>query len=161
VPSGMRRGRQLTGLIMLLICLVTLWEALKLSLFDRLGPGPGFFPFWLALIGAVLCALVLLQVSRMPAVRPDPAQPAAPIFPRGDMAWRAAAILGVSVLGTALLEPLGFRLAIMIFSACLLVALGVRRWWAVALFAVVAGFGLFHVFNNWLDVLLPVGMFGI
>ncbi len=158
----MRRGWQLTGLVMLLICLATLWEARSLSLFDRLGPGPGFFPFWLALIGAVLCALILLQVSLAPAAKQGPAaEPAKPIFPRGEMAWRAASILGTAMLGTVLLEPLGFRLAIMIFSACLLVALGVRRWWAVALFAVVAGFGLFHLFNNWLDVLLPVGMFGI
>jgi hypothetical protein len=42
-----------------------------------------------------------------------------------------------------------------------LIALDERRWWLIAVFSVVAGFGLFHVFNNWLDVLLPVSEMGI
>ena len=65
------------------------------------------------------------------------------------------------IVYSILLSWLGFRLAIMILSATLLPALGEKRWWAIALFAVTAGFGLFHVFNNWLDVLLPVGVLGI
>jgi hypothetical protein len=154
----MRRGWQLTGVVMLLICLLTLWEARSLSLFDRLGPGSGFFPFYLALIGAALCALIVYQVTRSPAVDRDED---VPIFPRGDAAMRATAILGCSAIATVLLDWLGFRLAIMIFSAILLPALGEKRWWAVAIFAVLAGFGLFHMFVNWLDVLLPVGVFGI
>ena len=159
--SGMRRGWQYTGLVMLLICLATLWEAKSLSLFDRLGTGPGFFPFWLALIGAVLCGLVLLQVTLTPARADAPGDFKPTIFPRGAMAWRVAAILGGSALAALLLDWLGFRLSILIFSAVLLVALVEKRWWAVELFAVIAGFGLYHVFNNWLDVLLPVGIFGI
>ncbi len=142
---------------MLVICLVTLWQATKLSLFDRLGPAAGFFPFYLALIGAAMSALILFQVTRTADLGPSRET----IFPRGATAWRAFAILASAAVATALLEWLGFRLAVTMFSAVLLVALGERRWWAVALFAVIAGFGLFHLFNNWLDVLLPVGEFGI
>jgi putative tricarboxylic transport membrane protein len=159
VPTAMRRGWQFTGIVMFLICLVTLWEARSLSLFDKLGPGSGFFPFYLSLIGAALCALIVVQVTRTPAVDKDADK--ATIFPRGDTAWRAIAIIGCASLAAVLWDWLGFRLAIMIFSAVLLPALGEKRWWAVALFSVVAGFGLFHAFNNWLDVLLPVGVFGI
>ncbi|MGE0225455.1 MAG: tripartite tricarboxylate transporter TctB family protein [Acetobacteraceae bacterium] len=160
MPTGMRRGWQLTGAIMLLICIITAFEARDLSLFDKLGPGPGFFPFWLSLIGAVLCAVVLVQVSLTPAATPTDADPPT-IFPRGALAWRVGSILLAAALGTALLDWLGFRLGMTIFSAVLMVALGERRWWAIALFSVVVGFGVFHVFNNWLDVLLPVGVFGI
>ncbi|MSO90641.1 MAG: tripartite tricarboxylate transporter TctB family protein [Acetobacteraceae bacterium] len=157
MQSGMRRGWQLTGLVMFLICLVTLWESLSLSLFDRLGPGSGFFPFYLSLIGAVLCGLIMLQVTRAPT---EPTSTET-IFPRGPTAWRAIAIMGCSILVTLLLDWLGFRLAVMIFSASLLPCLGETRWWAIGLFAVVTGFGLFHLFNDWLNVLLPVGIFGI
>jgi putative tricarboxylic transport membrane protein len=157
VSSGMRRGWQLTGLVMFLICVATLWEARTLSLFDRLGPGSGFFPFYLSLIGAVLCGVIVVQVTRTPPRRSETVT----IFPRGPIAWRAVAILACSALATILIDWLGFRLGVMIFSAALLPALGETRWWAVALFAVIAGFGLFYVFNNWLDVLLPVGVFGI
>jgi putative tricarboxylic transport membrane protein len=157
VATGMRRGWQITGLVMFVICLVTLWEAHSLSLFDRLGPGSGFFPFYLALIGAAISALIVLQVSRAPVE----AEPAEPLFPRGAIAWRAFAIMALAVLATAALDWLGFRISVTLFSAALLFALGERRWWVIVLFAGVAGFGLFHLFNNWLDVLLPVGEFGI
>jgi putative tricarboxylic transport membrane protein len=157
VPTGMRRGWQITAIVMFTICLITLWEARNLSLFDRLGPGSGFFPFYLALIGAAMSGLILFQVTR--ASGPDRSETT--LFPRGITAWRAIAILVCSVFAASLLELLGFRLTITLFSAALLPALGETRWWAIALFAMTAGFGIFHLFNDWLDVLLPIGVFGI
>ena len=50
----MRQGRLIATGAMLAFCLFALWQSLLLSLTDRLGPGPGFFPFWLALIGAIV-----------------------------------------------------------------------------------------------------------
>ena len=66
MSPSMRLGWQITSVVMLLICIATGWEAHNLALFDRLGPGPGFFPFWLSVIGAVLCAVILAQVTRTP-----------------------------------------------------------------------------------------------
>lgn len=153
----MRRGWQVTSVVMLLICIATGWEAHNLALFDRLGPGPGFFPFWLALIGTVLCAVILVQVTRQAPTEGSHD----PIFPRGVEARAAIAILIATAVATALLDVIGFRVTILLFSAGLLVALGDRRWWLIAVFSIIAGFGLFHVFNNWLDVLLPVTEAGI
>lgn len=158
MSPSMRRGWQITSVVMLLICIATGWEAHNLALFDRLGPGPGFFPFWLSLIGAVLCAVILVQVTMRPA---DTDGEDRAIFPRGEPARAAAAILVATGIATGLLDLIGFRLSIMLFSAGLLVALGDRRWWLIIVFAVFAGFGLFHIFNNWLDVLLPVTEAGI
>lgn len=153
----MRLGWQVTSVVMLLICVATGWEAHNLALFDRLGPGPGFFPFWLSVIGGALCAMILVQVTlNKPASDEDPN-----IFPRGADARAAGAILVMTAVAAALLDVIGFRLAIMIFSAGLLVGLGDRRWWLIIVFSIFAGFGLFHIFNNWLDVLLPVTEFGI
>lgn len=158
VSPLMRRGWQVTSLIMLLICILTGWEAHNLALFDRLGPGPGFFPFWLAILGGGLCAVILIQVSLRPAGSPEGD---AGLVPSASAAWSAAAILLATGATAALLDFLGFRITITLFSAVLLVALGDRRWWLIPIFAVIAGFGLFHLFNNWLDVLLPIGVFGI
>lgn len=154
----MRRGWQVTSLVMLLVCVATGWEAHNLALFDRLGPGPGFFPFWLALIGAVLCAVILAQVSFTPA---QGCTDGVTVFPRGEAAVAAVVIMLATAVATALLEVIGFRLTIALYSAALLIGLGARRWWLIAVFALVAGFGLFHIFNNWLDVLLPVSEWGI
>ncbi len=153
----MRRGWQVTTAVMLLICIATGWEAHNLALFDRLGPGPGFFPFWLALIGGVLCAVILVQVTREQAKAGENPN----IFPRGADARAAGAILGLTAIATLFLDVIGFRITILLFSAALLVALGDRRWWLIGVFALIAGFGLFHLFNNWLDVLLPVSEVGI
>lgn len=156
---GMRRGWQVAAGVLLVICLIWAWESVQLSLVDKLGPGPGFFPFWLSLIGAVLSAVVLGQVTWS---RTEPADPEAePLVPRGIAAARIIAILLTVALAAALMEWIGFRLAMLVFNAGLLVALGERRWWAVALFAVAGSFGVYYVFNNLLDVILPVGVFGI
>ena len=53
----MRQGRLIATGAMLVLCLLAIWQSLLLPLTDRLGPGPGFFPFWLAMIGAVLAAV--------------------------------------------------------------------------------------------------------
>ncbi|MGE0420230.1 MAG: tripartite tricarboxylate transporter TctB family protein, partial [Acetobacteraceae bacterium] len=117
----------------------------------------------LGLIGAVTSAMIVWQVTRSPAN--VPAQEAADqdisIIPRGATLWRAVAILGFSIVASLALDWIGFRITIALFSAALLIALGERRWWVVLVFAAVAGVGLFQVFNNWLDVLLPVGVLGV
>lgn len=154
---AMRRGWLIATLVMLVICLVTAYESTLLALFDRLGPGPGFFPFWLAALGAVLCLAILAQVFR---TEPD-AGATAPVFPRGGDLGAVIAVLACLVIPPLLMDFLGYRLAITIFTAVSVAALGERRVWAIALFAVVSGFGTFHVFNNWLDVILPVGVLGI
>ena len=43
----MRQGRLIATGVMLVFCVFAMWQSLLLSLTDRLGPGPGFFPFWL------------------------------------------------------------------------------------------------------------------
>ena len=63
----MRQGRLVATGAMLAFCLFALWQSLLLSLTDRLGPGPGFFPFWLALIGALLAIALLISTVREPA----------------------------------------------------------------------------------------------
>ena len=44
--------------------LAALLTSLDYSLIDALGPGPGFFPFWLSLIGAALTVALLVETAR-------------------------------------------------------------------------------------------------
>ena len=67
----MRQGRLIATGAMLVLCLFTIWQSLLLSLTDRLGPGPGFFPFWLALIGALLAVALLITTFREAAYPSD------------------------------------------------------------------------------------------
>lgn len=150
----MRQGRLIATGAMLAFCLFALWQSLLLSLTDRLGPGPGFFPFWLALIGAALAVALLFTTFREPA---DPADAEVRILPHGPGVGRWLAIVFLLAAAAAAMEIVGFRLAMLAFNAALVIALGERRWWVIGVFATGGSFGVYYIFTRWLDVLLPDG----
>ncbi len=126
---------------------------------DRLGPGSGFFPFWLGALGATL-GVVLLLVSLRGRTIGEGGEGGEAQWPDRAGAWRAIVLLGGLASAAVALETLGFRLTAFAFTSLLLIGLGVRRPVVIAVFALVSGFGLFHVFYFWLKVPLPVGVFG-
>ena len=137
-------------------CVVAAVLAYGYGLSDRLGPGSGFFPFWLGVTGALLCTALLGLSLRGHAIG-DGAQAT---WPDRAGAARAAALLAALGAAALVLEPLGFRATAAAFTALLLVALGVRRPAVIALFALASSVGLFHAFYYWLKVPLPIGIFG-
>jgi putative tricarboxylic transport membrane protein len=152
----LQRGWQVACVCLLGLFLAALVTSLDYSLRDALGPGPGFFPFWLSVIGAALTVGILVQVTRS-----SPDAEATTILPRGLAALQSALVIVALVVAAALLEPLGFRLTMLAFLAVLLVALGARSVVGVSLTALVGSFGVFHVFYYWLKVPLPIGAFGL
>ncbi len=60
----MRRGRLVACVCMLGIFAAAVVTSLDYSLGDALGPGPGFFPFWLSLLGAALTVAILVETAR-------------------------------------------------------------------------------------------------
>ena len=153
----MRRGWQVACICLLGVFIPALITSLGYSLTDALGPGPGFFPFWLSLIGITLTGAILVQLARGTLF----ADAGEPILPDREAALQAAAVLIALALAAALLEPLGFRLTMLPFIAGLLLALGARSLVAVGLTAIAGSFGVFHVFYYWLKVPLPIGALGM
>ena len=152
----MKRGWQAASVAMLVLFAYFAYESLQLSLSDSLGPGPGFFPFWLSVIGAVL-SLVLLGQLRLG--RADlGAEPLS--FDRTGVRSVVLVVVGL-IAATALLDLAGFRLTMLLFNAYVLVALGVRNWIVIAVFAGAGSFGVYHVFYDLLKVPLPEGILGI
>jgi putative tricarboxylic transport membrane protein len=152
-----RRGWQVACVCLLGIFIPALITSLGYSLTDALGPGPGFFPFWLSLIGIALTGGMLVQLVGGRTF----ADAAVEILPDRQAALQAGAVLVALSVSAALLEPLGFRLTMLPFIAGLLLALGARSLLAIALTAVAGSFGVFHVFYYWLKVPLPIGALGI
>lgn len=152
----MKRGWQAAGVALLVTFALFGYESLQLSLRDALGPGPGFFPFWLSVLGAAL-ALVLLAQLRLG--RMDLGAGAL-TFDRSGMRRVVLVLAGLAV-AAALLDVLGFRLVMLTLLVYLLVVLGARNRLSIALCAGAGSFGVFHVFSDWLKVPLPVGILGI
>ncbi|HSI00122.1 MAG TPA: tripartite tricarboxylate transporter TctB family protein [Reyranella sp.] len=157
MPPGARQGWLVATSIMLALCLLAVWQSSLLALSDKLGPGPGFFPFWLALLGTAFSLAQLVGVWRTPA---DDGQ-GEPLLPDAYGRRRIGAIIGAVAVAALVMEVLGFQLTMLAFNVALVVALGERRWLVIAVFAVAGSFGVYQVFTRWLDVLLPVGTFGI
>jgi putative tricarboxylic transport membrane protein len=152
-----RRGWQVACVCLLGVFLAALVTSLDYSLTDALGPGPGFFPFWLSVIGIALSCAMLVQLARRSIL----ADAAVGILPGRLAALQAGGALLALTAAAVLLEPLGFRLTTLPFVAGLLVMLGARSPVAIAICAVGGSFGVFHVFYHWLKVPLPIGIFGI
>jgi putative tricarboxylic transport membrane protein len=150
-------GWQLASACLFGLFAVALYAALEFPLLDELGPGPGFFPFWLSLAGGALAVLLFLEVTRDPVLAADDTA----VLPVGGGALRAITALGFLVAAAALIEPLGYRLTTLFFIGGLLAALGVRSPLALVPCALLGSFGVFHVFYHWLKVPLPVGWLGI
>lgn len=151
----MRRGRLIACVCLLGIFVAALVTSLDYSLMDALGPGPGFFPFWLSLIGAVLTVAILVETARGHDFATGS------ILPNRQAALQAGGVLIALTAAAALLEPFGFRLTMLLFIAGLLLALGARSPTAIVLTALAGSFGVFHVFFYWLKVPLPIGALGL
>ena len=153
----MGRAWQIAGACLFALFAVALVMSLEYSLFDALGPGSGFFPFWLSACGLVLCAWLVVEARRASAEVAD-----TPVdLPGREAAWRLGRVAVALVIAALLFEPLGFRLTMVLFIPGLLLALGARSLVAVGATAVIGSFGVFHVFYYWLKVPLPIGALGV
>ena len=151
----MKRGWQAASVAVLVLFAFFAYESLQLSLRDALGPGAGFFPFWLSVIGGVLALFLLIQVTRG---RSEAAAQTL-TFERAG-ARSVVLMLGGLAAATALLDIAGFRLSMLILNTYLLFVLGVRNWIVIAIFAIAGSYGIYHVFYDLLKVPLPEGIFG-
>jgi putative tricarboxylic transport membrane protein len=153
--GAVRRGRMIACVVLAGIFLAALVTSLGYSLVDALGPGPGFFPFWLSLIGLTLTVAILIESVRSRETT------AVNILPNRLAALQGGGVLVALAAAAALFEPLGFRLTMLLFIAGILWVLGARSPSGIAFTAVAGSFGVFHVFLYWLKVPLPTGAFGI
>lgn len=154
-PSTMRRPYQVAGGVFLLLAGFVAVEALRLRYYTSLGPGPGFFPFWLALLFGGLALVLLLQATLGPA-EPRPADFAAD---RPGYLRMGAVVLALLAI-TFLLDVLGFRVTMFLMFAGLLPVLGRQGVLYTLAVALAGSAGVFHVFDRWLKVSLPTGILG-
>ena len=151
----MKRGWQAAAAALLATFAFFIFESWQLSLRDTLGPGPGFFPFWLGVLGAVLAVFLLTQLHRN---RVDLGTEAL-VFDRAGVRNAVLVLVGL-IVATALLDVIGFRLSMLLLIPYLLLVLGVRNWVTVGICAVAGSFGVYYVFFDLLKVPLPAGIFG-
>ncbi len=152
----MKRPYQITAIVFLLFSAFIARESLELKFYTTLGPGPGFFPFWLSLFLGALAAVMLYQATFKPQ-DPMPSD----FFANAKGYMRVAAIIIALVASILFMETIGFRLIMLAFYLFLLFALGRQNLIVTALVALAGSWGVYQVFVEYLKVPLPVGIFGI
>jgi putative tricarboxylic transport membrane protein len=168
-PDSARRSFAAIATVPVLLIVLSVWtvvSSLGLGYWTPIGPGAGFFPLWLAVLLGAMSAVWLLQQLRARSAPPEPAEELEPTSPEAEamegpsheepVQYKTVfAILGSLIAVTALLEVLGFQLAMLLFLLFQLKVLA-RRGWALSVGLAVAGsFGVFVLFTQFLTVTLP------
>jgi putative tricarboxylic transport membrane protein len=150
----MKRPYQITALILLILSALISYESLQLKYYTRLGPGPGFFPFWISACLAVLAIVMFYQATfRKSDPRPDD------FFDSRLGYLRAIGMCVAWIWATIMLERLGYRLTMLVFFPFLLLTLGRARWYMIVLVTLMGSVAIFYIFTISLSAPLPVGPF--
>ncbi len=155
----MKRPYQITAVVFFLFSVFVAQQSLELKYYTTLGPGPGFFPFWLSVIMMVLAGFMFYHAT---FGRSDP-------MPADFWATRTGYLKALAVIVSIIfvvwaMDNLGFRLVMAIFFVFLLLTLGRQKgitgWVTIVAVTAVGSWGAFWLFNDMLQVPLPIGMFG-
>jgi putative tricarboxylic transport membrane protein len=145
-----RRVHQAASLLIAGIGVFLVFQGMRLRLEGQVGPGPGFFPFWIGVTLTVVSLLWLVQSS----LRQATVAAASLLPPRRDLLMLVSVVLALIVF-MLVLRTIGFNLAML--GLLLFLFFVVDRQHAVAkvVIAFVGSFGVHYVFEQLLRVPLP------
>lgn len=153
----MRKGDRVFAVICLGLGFWLIIESLQFDYLSKFGPGPGFEPFWLGVLLALLAVFLFIDTIRRKGRKEDEKT----MLPGWKSLGRLASIM-LAMAGFALVvEVLGFTLSVFLFVTVLLFFLeGLGLPKSVFYGVMFSGF-IFLVFQYWLGVELPKGLLGI
>jgi len=154
-PASLRRPHQIAGGLLLAIGLFVIWQALSLRYYTSIGPGPGFFSFWL---GVMLSLLAVAMIAIATWRRPEPLPQ--PMFTDMRGYLGIAAVIAALVFAGLAIRPLGYSLTMLVILFVLL-RIGGGSWRVTVLGSLLGSFGIYSLFVHWLRVPLPTGLLGL
>jgi len=147
----MQRIHQVAALIFIAIAGYMMWESWELEYYTPVGPGAGFFPFWLGAVMGGMSLIWLAQVSR-PAGKPEEGK----FLPDFKGKIQIVSMIAVLVLASLLLDLLGYQLTMFLFFMFMLFFIGKQSVWMSLVISLISSVGVYHVFVKFLDVRLPL-----
>jgi putative tricarboxylic transport membrane protein len=146
----MRQAERIVATLCVVLGGCIVWQAWGMEYLTSIGPGPGFFPWWLGLLLTGLSVAWLVSTVWRSTAETDRR-----FLPEWRAARRILLVMG-AIVGVGLaMEYVGFQLAMFAFVAFVLTALGWRGWGLTAIISLAMSFGVYHTFTRWLDVNLP------
>ena len=141
-----------SAIFWLAVGILVCYGATRLGLGSVTEPGAGFIFFWSGLILVILSLIVLADSVRG-------AEDA--VQGMGEMNWAKITLVLLSLLLYALfLERLGFVITTFVLLSFLLGWIEGTNWWRSLVVASAAALACFAIFELWLKIRLPKGIFG-
>jgi putative tricarboxylic transport membrane protein len=150
----MKKLDQFGSYICLGIAALVIWQSSIIPMGSIRQPGPGFLPFWVGVILALLSVILWFQAGYR--------KPAAELvrFLSGEGKWPYVAAAGIALLIYAfLLEPLGFIISTFLLLIFLFRIIGKQKWWVGVTGSLLVTFFTHLIFKVALKVQLPRGFF--
>ncbi len=145
----MRAADVVTASILILFGGLVLLDATRLGFgWGTDGPQSGFFPFWLALLMVLACALIVIQAMR--ASSQGPFVDRAKLAPVLKVLWPALAAV-------ALMQAIGLYVSSAIYLGFYMRWVGAHTWTAVILLSIGFPLATFVIFERWFLVPMPKG----
>jgi hypothetical protein len=154
----MNRKDIAAGLALAMLGMLIIWQARGLTYLDDFGPGPGFLPFWLALLISALSLCLAVFALRNQAENVSPVNSPNEVrrgYPRALLAWLGM----IAMVGT--MEVLGFIASFALFSFFLVCVIERRSLSSATAVAVGIALGFYLLFRVFLPVPLPTNPWGL
>lgn len=149
----MRRAETIFAVALVLTSLALLPQALRLPTgWTAIGPGSGFFPFWLTVVIAIQAVIILVRSLRAPA-------PPGRDVPFVELeAWRPLLVVFLPMVAViAFIRYLGIYIGGALYLAGYMIFVGRQHWTTVALVSVLLPLALFFIFERWFLLPMPKG----
>ncbi len=150
----MKRFDKIGSIVCLIVAAVAIWQSAVIPMGRISKPGPGFLPFWVGIILALLSVALWIQASlRKPTEETRQ-------FLSGEGKWTYVISTGAGLLVyTALMEPLGFVISTFLLLIFLFWYVGKQKVWVVFFGSFLVTFFTHLIFRVALKVQLPTGLF--
>ena len=150
-----RRNDTVSSLFSLIVALGICLGSVRLSLGDLHHPGPGFFSF---LAGAILAFLSLLLLLR--SFRKPEREVKTPLWQKPERMLKIAYVMIALILYAIGMNYVGFALSTLLFLGFTLRVIEPQKWSVVFAVSILGAIVCYVVFQHWLEVQLPTGIFG-
>jgi len=145
----MRAADLITASVLMLLGGVVLFDAARLGIgWGTDGPKSGFFPFGLALILVLMCAVVAAQAARRASQKP---------FVSREQLGRVLKVLWPAAGMAVLTQILGLYVASALYLGFYMRWVGRHSWLAVVALSLGVPIATFLIFEKWFLVPMPKG----
>lgn len=153
----MRKPETIAGLVLVLLGLVLMWEAARVPIaWTDVGPGAGFFPFWLS-AGVVVCGAILAAQNLQASMANGGGKKVKVFIPPEARRPLLVAFVPM-VLLVAFVRYLGIYLGGGLYLAAYMTAVGRYKWLPTLLVSVLVPTVLFMLFERWFLLPMPKGV---